>query len=43
MQNFINTIRGEKASYSTINDALKTLEVGIAAKKSLTKNKPIQL
>jgi len=43
MQNFIKTIRGEKALYSTVDDALKTLEVGIAAKKSLINKKPIQL
>jgi len=43
MRNFIDSIKGKNVSYPSVRDALKTLEVGIAANKSLLKNKPIQL
>jgi hypothetical protein len=43
MRNFIDSIKGKEVSYPSVIDAFKTLEAGIAANKSLTKNKPIQL
>ena len=43
MHNFIDSIKGKKVSYPSVNDALKTLEAGLAANKSLLKNKPIKL
>ena len=43
MRNFIDSIKGKEVSYPSVRDAFKTLEAGIAANKSLIKNKPIQL
>ena len=43
MHNFIDTIKGKKVSYPSVNDALKTIVAGLAANKSLLKNKPIKL
>ena len=43
MRNFIDSIKGKEVSYPSVKDAFKTLEAGIAANKSLIKNKPIQL
>jgi myo-inositol 2-dehydrogenase/D-chiro-inositol 1-dehydrogenase len=43
MENFINSINNKEILYPSVNDAMKSLEIGIAANKSLINNKSIQL
>ena len=41
ISDFIKTIKGEVIEYATVDDGLHALKSGLAANKSLLKNKPV--